>query len=36
MPDPSDLVGRALAILDEEADAWQARRTTDFPSSGAR
>jgi hypothetical protein len=36
MPDPVDLVERALAILDEEAEAWQARRTTDFPSSGDR
>jgi hypothetical protein len=26
--DPSDLVARALAILAEEAEAWQARRVT--------
>jgi hypothetical protein len=29
--DHADLVARALAILAEEADAWHARRTENFP-----
>ena len=30
-PDPADLVSRALAILNEESAAWQARQVAALP-----
>src|SRR5690242_11793857 len=36
MTDPGDLIARALAILAEEKEAWQARRGFDLPSRSVR
>jgi hypothetical protein len=36
MTDPGDLIARALAILAEEEEAWQARRGFDLPSRSVR
>ncbi len=36
MTNPGDLVARALAILGEEDEAWQARRGLNFAPRGVR
>jgi hypothetical protein len=36
MTDPGDLIARALAILAEEEEAWQARRGFDLASRSVR
>jgi hypothetical protein len=36
MTDPGDLIARALTILAEEEEAWQARRGFDLPSRSVR
>ena len=36
LTDPGDLIARALAILAEDKEAWQARRGFDLPSRSVR